>query len=100
MNVERLEKVTVTWPSNIRLPKFAIGQQVKNRFQIDDEADEYNGQWFEDFGVIVGIVFNHPDYRLSNSWWYYVYFTRGTCPGQETCFPITDCLEEFKLEAL
>ena len=57
---------------NCTIPKFAIDQRVVHEWTVTDEGDERYGQVLRDEGIIIGMIWNSPDW--SDKGW--VYFTK------------------------
>ena len=72
--------VTKTLPLhnlNCTTPKFQLGQQVVHEWTVRETLDPRNGQTFQDFGVVVGLVWNPPDWN-ETGWVYFIRWTKVT----------------------
>ena len=58
-------------------PKFLFGQKVCMEWVNDDDRSPTCGTTYKDYGFIVGILFDHPDYsNRPKTWVYHVSWTK------------------------
>jgi hypothetical protein len=83
-------------PPTMPQPKFWFGQQVCVEYECDDELDPVNlGKTFRDYGVVVGMVYQQPEY--GDGWAYWVKWGKLSLDSW-TEMPYTDAAREDELQ--
>ncbi len=76
-------------------PKFWLGQQVCHQWKSDDIYDPKCGTTYRDYGFVVGMVFEPPDYR-DGGWVYWVKWINLESPAS-VALPFVDSVREKQL---
>lgn len=86
---------------NFPKPRFNLGDWVWTEFTVEDPSDPDDGKTYKSVGYVIGVVYDHPEWNITDVNCNYVYYVQLTYQdGSKLSSRVTDEIPDYELHLL
>lgn len=86
---------------NFPKPRFNLGDWVWTEFTVEDSSDSDDGKTYKSVGYVIGIVYDHPEWNITDVNCDYVYYVQLIYQdGSKLSSRVTDEIPDYELHLL